>query len=103
MSELDRRAFLARSSLLAAAAGAVAAVPGVLGVLASEAPELDAAAGDSAAADSDVLGATAADASQPLVAHVRDMATGEIGIFNGTNEVVVTNPALARSILRAAG
>jgi len=76
--ELDRRAFLARSSLIAAAAGAVAAVPGVLG------------------------GMTAADATQPLVAHVRDLSTGEIGIFNGTSEFVVRDPALARSILRAA-
>jgi len=45
---------------------------------------------------------TAADATQPLVAHVRDLSTGEIGIFNGTSEFVVRDPALARSILRAA-
>jgi len=100
--ELDRRAFLARSSLIAAAAGAVAAVPGVLGVLTAEAPELDATASDTVAAESDQLGMTAADATQPLVAHVRDLSTGEIGIFNGTSEFVVRDPALARSILRAA-
>ena len=47
-------------------------------------------------------GAGAADATQPLVAHVRDLSTGEIGVFNGTREVVVRDPELASRILRAA-
>jgi hypothetical protein len=100
MAQLDRRAFLARTSLLAAAASTVAAVPGVLSVLAADAPEADAAATDAGALDEASLGA--ADATAPLIAHVRDLETGEIGIFNGTREVVVENPALAQSILRAA-
>ncbi len=103
MADLDRRAFLARSSFLAAAAGAAAVVPGVLSAVASEAPEADAAAADTASADAaDGASTAAADAASTLVAHVRDLSTGEVAIFNGTREIVVQNPALARSILGAA-
>lgn len=99
MAELNRRAFLARSSLLAAAAGAAAVVPGVLTIAATDAPEVDAAASDAAAADS---GAVAANAGAPLVAYVRDLSTGEVGVMNGLREVIVRDPGLANSILRAA-
>ncbi len=102
MADVDRRTFLARSGLLAAAAGAAAVVPGVLTTLSADAPEVDAAATDASSASADDLVATAASSSEPLIAHVRDLETGEIGIFNGAKEIVVQNPALARSILRAA-
>jgi hypothetical protein len=102
MADLDRRAFLTRSSLLAAAAGVAAVVPGALGALTAEAPEVDAAASDASAVGSDDLGAVA-DTGEPLVAHVRDVSTGEISIFSGTREVVIQNASLARSILRAGG
>jgi hypothetical protein len=36
------------------------------------------------------------------VAHVRDLSTGEIGIFNGTREVVLKDPQLAARLFRAA-
>ena len=39
---------------------------------------------------------------EPLVAHVRDLSTGEIGIFNGTREVVFNDPQLAARLFRAA-
>ncbi len=100
MAELNRRAFLARSSLFAAAAGAVAVAPSMLAAIAAEAPEVDASASDAVAADA---GAGAASASEPLVAYVRDLSSGEVGVFNGTREVIVQDPGLARSILRAAG
>jgi len=29
---------------------------------------------------------------EPLVAHVRDLATGEIGLFSGTREIVLPRP-----------
>jgi hypothetical protein len=98
MAELNRRAFLARSSLLAAAAGAAAVVPGVLTTLSADAPEIDATASDAAAADS----GAAANAGEPLVAYVRDLSTGEVGVMNGLREVIVRDPGLANSILRAA-
>lgn len=31
----------------------------------------------------------------PLVAHVKDLATGEIGVYFGTNEVTFTDRGLA--------
>lgn len=99
MAELNRRAFLARSSLLAAAAGAAAVAPGVLVAVAAEAPEVDASVTDTAVADAS---AGAATASEPIVAYVRDASSGEVGLFNGAREVVVQDPGLARSILRAA-
>jgi hypothetical protein len=99
MDRYDRRTFLTRSSLLAATAGAVAVVPSALSALVNDAPELDTTA-DAAAAESADVGA--ADASLPLVAHVRDLASGEIGVFNGTREVVIKNPALARTLFNAA-
>jgi hypothetical protein len=36
------------------------------------------------------------------VAHVRDLSTGEIGIFNGTREVVFKDPQLAARLFHAA-
>ncbi len=46
--------------------------------------------------------AGAANLSEPLVAHVRDLSTGEISLFNGTQEVIVRNPQLANQLARAA-
>ncbi len=40
--------------------------------------------------------------TEPLVAHVRDLSTGEIGIFNGTREVVFKDPQLAARLFHAA-
>jgi hypothetical protein len=39
--------------------------------------------------------------SEPLVAHVRDLATGEIGLFSGTREITVLDPQLAARLIRA--
>ena len=84
------------------AAGMLGLATKLLDAAQTEAPEIDAAASDSAAGISD-LGVGAADNTAPLIAHVRDLATGEIGVFNGTREIVVRDPQLARRILRAAG
>ena len=39
--------------------------------------------------------------TEPLVAHVRDLATGEIGLFSGTREIVFHDPALAARLFHA--
>ena len=39
--------------------------------------------------------------TEPLVAHVRDLATGEIGLFSGTREITVLDPRLAAALVRA--
>lgn len=87
MAELSRRGFLTTS---AAAAAGVAGAAG-LGLAGGIPAAIDAAgiAGDVAASDG-------------LVAHVRDASTGEIAVFNGEQEVVVRDRALANRLLRAA-
>ena len=94
---VSRRAFLGRGSLAVAAAGVLSTVPGLSGLL-------GAAETEGPAADASVAGADAgaANLSEPLVAHVRDLSTGEISVFNGTQEVVVRNPQLANQLARAA-
>jgi hypothetical protein len=39
--------------------------------------------------------------TEPVVAHLRDLTTGEINVFVGSRQVVVNNPALAHAIFRA--
>jgi hypothetical protein len=95
MSGVNRRDFLTRGSLTVAAAGLVATVPGLTSALAmgeSEAP----AASDAVTAD-EAVGTM----SEPVVAHVRDLATGEIGVYSGTQEVVFRDPTLARRLFNA--
>jgi len=89
MSDMDRRSFLTRGSMIVAAAGAVAAVPGVAdGLVAGE-------------ADVPAVEGEAGTLAEPLVAHVRDLATGEIGVFTGTREVVLRDPGLAGRLFQA--
>lgn len=88
-----------RSSIVAAAAGAASAVPGLAGLLGSveaEAPSLD-----GSAAELDGVAAGTNGATAPLVVHVRDVATGEIGILNGTREVIVRDPRLVARLINA--
>jgi hypothetical protein len=46
-------------------------------------------------------GVPAAAMAEPLVAQVRDFATGELSIMSGLNEVVVKDPQLVMRLLRA--
>ena len=97
MAGVSRRTFLGRGSLAVAAAGVLSSVPGLsslFGAAEAEAP----------AADASVAGAETGTAtlSDPLVAHVRDLSTGEISLFNGTREIVVRDPQLAGRLARAA-
>jgi hypothetical protein len=99
MSEFSRRFFLKSSSAAVLAAGAVSAIPGLpaaLGALETQAPA------DTGAGEAAVTGSENAVLSEPLVAHVRDLATGEIGLFSGTREITVLDPQLAARLLHAA-
>jgi hypothetical protein len=93
---VSRRSFLGRSSLAVAAAGVLSSVPGLSSLLG--ATESDLPAGDAAVAGTDESAAL----THPLVAHVRDVSTGEISLFNGTREIVVRDPQLAGRLVRAA-
>jgi hypothetical protein len=91
---LSRRSFITRGSVAVAAAGMVATVPGLSSALAigsSEAP----------AAEPAIADATAGTMAEPLVAHVRDLASGEISVFSGTQEVVFHDQGLAHRLFNA--
>ena len=96
MAGVSRRTFLGRGSLAVAAAGVLSSVPGLSGLLG--AAETEAPAADATVAGAD---AGAANLAEPLVAHVRDMSTGEISVFNGTREVILRDPQLAGRLARA--
>jgi hypothetical protein len=88
MAKLTRRDLIKQTSAGAAALGALAAVPGLAGV--QGAPEAHGA------------GLSAADRNGPLVAYLRDVAKGEIGLLVGTREIIVRDPELVQRLLRAA-
>ena len=92
----SRRTFLRRGTLAAAAVGVVGSVPGLSGLLVGGAAEAPAAESAATEAEGD-LGAL----SEPLLAHVKDLGTGEISLFQGEQETVVRNPALARQLFTA--
>jgi hypothetical protein len=97
MSDFSRRMFLTRGSIVVAAAGAATSIPGLTSTLL--AGEAEAPAAEAAVAD----GATDATATmtEPLIAHVRDLASGEIGLFSGTREIVFHDPTLASRLFNA--
>jgi hypothetical protein len=94
MNAFNRRVFLQRSSVAVAAAGVASAMPGLTSAL--TATEAEAPAAESA-----VAGEATATMTEPIVAHVRDLANGEIGLFSGTDEIVVHDPGLAHRIFNA--
>jgi hypothetical protein len=99
MSEVSRRVFLKGGSAAIVVAGAVSSIPGLpalVGAMETQGPA-DAGATEAALTE----GESSAVMSEPLVAHVRDLATGEIGLFTGTREITVLDPKLAASLVKA--
>lgn len=86
MKDLSRRGFL-HSSFGVAMVGAIAVVPGLTTVLKLSGP---------------VAGRVDAKLAGPLVAHVRDLASGEISLLVGTNQVVHRDRELAARLYAAA-
>jgi hypothetical protein len=102
MAQVSRRLFLRNSGLAVAGAGVMSQMPllsGLVGAGEADGP----AATDAATAATVGTDEGAASLTEPLVAHVRDLSTGEIGIFNGTREIVFKDPQLAARLFRAAG
>jgi hypothetical protein len=97
MSGLSRRMFLKQGSMTMAAAGAVAALPGLPLLL--NAAESDAPV---AAPVAESAGAEPAPLTETLVAHVKDLQTGEMSLFMGEREVVFHDPNLAALLHQAA-
>ena len=89
MANVTRRSFLWQTSVGAAAAGVVATAPSLFGrndVPSVPVPQFSAAA-----------------LSEPLVAYVRNAATGEVALLLGTREIIVRDAELVRRLLKAAG
>jgi len=85
---VSRRAFLSRGSLGVALAGAAAVLPGLSAVLKVPAPSFAVPAVPTTA--------------EPLVAHVRDLASGEVSLMVGTEHVVLRDANLAARLYGAA-
>jgi hypothetical protein len=100
MENVSRRGLLRNGSLAVVGAGLVAAGPGGLVTRAA-----DASAADRPSATAPGSAALPAGASLdgPLVAHVKDLSTGEIGVYLGTSEVTFRDPHLAAKLYRAVG
>jgi hypothetical protein len=102
VSGFSRRLFIRGSVGLAAASAAVAAVPGLSGALAAtenEAPGVEDAA-STAGAQEAATGTSSL--AQPLIAHVKDLQTGEMSLFFGEDEITVKDPGLASRLAGAA-
>ena len=84
---LSRRAFLSRSSIGIALAGAAMAVPALGAVI-----KTSAAADKVSMPNGNV---------EPLVAHVRDLSSGEVSLMVGTEQVVVRDANLAARLYGA--
>ncbi len=97
MSELSRRVFLIRGSLGAAAVGAAAAMPGLPAFISAADGEAPAADGAATAA---IEGTPTM--SEPLIAHIKDLQTGEMTLYMGQQEFSYSDPDLATRIFRAA-
>ncbi|MDQ2744487.1 MAG: hypothetical protein M3Z66_19645 [Chloroflexota bacterium] len=88
MAQLTRKGFLAKTSMGTAAIGAAMTVPGII----------DAAPADAASE----LTLSERELGGPLVAHVRNLKTGEIALMVGTREIVYRDPQFVRRLVRAA-
>ncbi len=97
MTDLSRRHFLRNAGIGVAAAGAIAAAPGLAASAAG------AAGAESAHPSSAQDAAGAADGTgNSVTAHVVDAAAGTIALYVGTQEVVIHNRRLANELVRAA-
>jgi len=98
MENLSRRGLLRNGSLAVVGVGLVGAVPAGLAAKASDASAVD----HSPASESPAL-PTGASLDGPLVAHVKDLSSGEIGVYMGTSEVTFRDPHLAAKLYRTVG
>jgi hypothetical protein len=97
MENVSRRGLLRNGSLALVGAGLVGAVPAFSADDASAADRSPATAPEGAALPA------GASLDGPLVAHVKDLSTGEIGVYMGTSEVTFRDPHLAAKLYRAVG
>ena len=94
---LSRRMFLTRGSMAVAMAGVASSLP-LLAEVGSGPPASEAASEVAATASELPEGSQMA---EDLVAHVRDLGTGEINLFFGERQITLNDPGLARALFQA--
>jgi hypothetical protein len=89
MDKLSRRGFFKQASAGIATTGMLATAPALIN--AAETPEVAPAAAELAATE----------LPETLVAHIRDFASGEIGLLVGSQEIIYRDTELVARLLRA--
>jgi hypothetical protein len=100
IGRVSRRAVLRAGTLGAAAVGAVSAFPGLLGELTAAGPEVLGGASEATALATDTEAVSASALEGPIVAHIRDAATGEISLYVGEREIAYRDTALVHQLMR---
>jgi len=93
MMGLSRRMFLKRGSMAVAMAGVATSMP-LLSEVAAGPSASEAASTTSEVPEGFKL-------TEALVAHVRDLGSGDIRLFVGERQIEVKDPALARALFHA--
>lgn len=88
MASLTRRSFIKKTSAGVAAVGAITVAP----QLAHAGPQ---------SSDALTMELSKAELKGPLVADVRNVATGEVAIFYGTQEIIVYDRELVAKLVKA--
>ena len=106
---LSRRGFIAGTAAGLATAGAALTLPVQLaGASPAErdhlttAPATEAAATTEAGTATEAVTGAAAATALPLIAHVRDLSSGEIALYSGEREILIRDPRLAHRLLAEA-
>jgi len=94
---INRRAFIARSGAIAAAAGAAVLIPGQI---AGAASRVSNGAGAKSVPMTSVM-TSSKEPAAPIIAHLRNPATGEISVYSGSEEFILHDPALAARLVIA--
>jgi hypothetical protein len=91
MAKLARRGFLKRTTASVATIGVFASVPIALTAI-TDAPQI------TETAQTDLSSLSLAEG--PLIAHISNLATGEISLLSGTQEIVFRDPDLVMRLLK---
>lgn len=91
MAKLARRGFLKRTTASVATIGIMASVPVALTAM-TDAPQI------TETVQTDLSSLSLAEG--PLVAHISNLATGEISLLSGTREIVFRDPDLVMRLLK---
>jgi len=95
MSPITRRGFISGTAAGVAATGVALAIPGQLASATTRLRNTSDAASTHDEAPLESL------LSEPLIAHVRDLSSGEISLFSGEHEFTIRDRHLASSLVRA--